>query len=84
MTAMVSALSQVIGTNNLNTATTTSQPNPLHGNSLLPQTQSLQQQQSQPNIQEQGTLYTYAYTYIFLILYFPLFFYISTRWYICI
>nr|GMD10621.1 ethylene-responsive transcription factor ERF114-like [Ipomoea batatas] len=47
MTAMVSALSQVIGNNN----TTTSQPNPtLHGNSLLPQTQ-------QPNIQQQGILY---------------------------
>nr|GMD11864.1 ethylene-responsive transcription factor ERF113-like [Ipomoea batatas] len=45
MTAMVSALSQVIGNNN--TTTATSQPNPtLHGNSLLPQTQ-------QPNIQQQ-------------------------------
>ncbi|XP_031131894.1 ethylene-responsive transcription factor ERF114, partial [Ipomoea triloba] len=44
MTAMVSALSQVIGNNN---TTATSQPNPtLHGNSLLPQTQ-------QPNIQQQ-------------------------------
>ncbi|XP_019168833.1 PREDICTED: ethylene-responsive transcription factor ERF114-like, partial [Ipomoea nil] len=44
MTAMVSALSQVIGNNN--TSTATSQSNPLHGNSLMPQTQ-------QPNIQQQ-------------------------------